>query len=114
MEKVFRKYKIYTYHKMPIFKCHKCEYSTKIKCNFLKHLNKANPCKTEIVYGNEIVSQNEETTELYLKIEELLEDLETTQDEYEKLIKENEHLKHYKTKAMQYKNILMKLGYEIE
>ena len=34
---------------MAIYKCHKCEYSTNKKFNFMKHINKQNPCKTEVV-----------------------------------------------------------------
>ena len=34
---------------MPIYKCEKCEYQTKIKRLMNNHLNKMNPCKTEIV-----------------------------------------------------------------
>jgi hypothetical protein len=34
---------------MPIYKCEKCEYQTKIKRLMNNHLNKKNPCKTEIV-----------------------------------------------------------------
>jgi septal ring factor EnvC (AmiA/AmiB activator) len=37
---------------MPIYKCEKCEYQTKIKRLINNHLNKKRPCKTEIVLMN--------------------------------------------------------------
>lgn len=35
-----------------IFKCEKCNYQTKHKSHFNKHLNKLNPCSNEVVVFN--------------------------------------------------------------
>jgi hypothetical protein len=42
---------------MTIYKCNNCAYTTKVKQNLTKHINKKNPCKTKIVYGNELKEQ---------------------------------------------------------
>jgi hypothetical protein len=41
---------------MPIFACKNCDYETRYKTNFVRHLNKTTPCKNErVVLGlNEI------------------------------------------------------------
>lgn len=64
---------------MPIYKCNKCEYTTKVKQNLTKHINKKSPCKTElIVYDDEPAEDEtirlmEEITELYDENNELRE-----------------------------------------
>ena len=44
---------------MLIYKCNSCEYTTKVKQNMTKHMNKKNPCKTKIVYGSELIELKE-------------------------------------------------------
>ena len=39
---------------MPLFKCENCAYSTTKKHHLQQHMNKKNPCKTAIVYSNEL------------------------------------------------------------
>jgi len=48
---------------MTIFKCEKCEYQTKIKRLMNNHLNKKNPCKTEIVLMSKNPSKESEESE---------------------------------------------------
>ncbi len=45
---------------MPIYKCPKCDYTTKVKQNIAKHCSKKNACKNEIVVYN---TENAVTTE---------------------------------------------------
>jgi peptidoglycan hydrolase CwlO-like protein len=113
---------------MPIFKCVKCNYTTTKKHHLKQHINKKNPCKTEIVYSNELKEQinNETDNEIDNEIDnetdnellELLEENENLYDEIKDLaIKINELREKDKTnkkKISSLEKIINSLGYELE
>jgi predicted transcriptional regulator len=114
---------------MPIYKCNKCEYTTKVKQNLNKHVNKKSPCKTELIIYD--VSNNDNDNEPIaigsieghlLEINDELEkvkneklDLQLFNDELIKLLDEmKEKYKKLKKQLNTQQAILNELGIEYE
>lgn len=96
---------------MTIYKCNKCEYTTKHKQNLYKHINKLNPCKTEIVVYND--NQAEDEKDLL----EINDELEKENNEMLELINHAKELseknKQYLKRINRFEILLNELGYDI-
>ena len=109
---------------MPLFKCENCAYSTTKKHHLQQHMNKKNPCKTAIVYSNELKERinneidnkiNNEEDNLLLEL--LKENLELYDEIKDLTVQINDLIeqdKSNKNKIIVLEQIINSLGYEIK
>ncbi len=83
---------------MPIYKCNKCEYTTKVKQNLTKHVNKKSPCKTELIIYDVINNDNDNEN-----------DNETIGSIEEHLLEVNEELEKVKNEKLELLNQITEL-----
>jgi Mg2+ and Co2+ transporter CorA len=107
---------------MPIYKCNKCEYTTKVKQNLTKHINKKSPCKTELIIYDISNNDNDNEPIAIGSIEEHLlevnEELEKVKNEKLELLNQitelREKCKKLKKQLNTQQAVLNELGIEYE
>ncbi len=100
---------------MPIYKCNKCEYTTKVKQNLTKHINKKSPCKTELIIYD--ISNNDNDNEP-IAIGSIEDETIKLMEEITELYDENNELRekviNYINKIKTLEKFLNELGYKYE